>query len=73
MHEVQLLVTLTGGLTAALLLGYITHRLGLSPIVGYLLGGTLLKVTALVAFTVLVGNRAIPYVLDRVAAGAHRA
>jgi CPA2 family monovalent cation:H+ antiporter-2 len=41
-HEVQLIVTLTGGLTAALLLGYLTHRLGLSPIVGYLLGGTLL-------------------------------
>ena len=42
MHEVELIVTLTGGLTAALFLGYLTHRLGLSPIVGYLLGGTLL-------------------------------
>ena len=42
MHDVELIVTLTGGLTAALLLGYLTHRLGLSPIVGYLLGGTLL-------------------------------
>ena len=42
MHEVDLIVTLTGGLTAALFLGYLTHRLGLSPIVGYLLGGTLL-------------------------------
>ena len=42
MHEIALIVTLTGGLTVALVLGYITHRLGLSPIVGYLLGGTLL-------------------------------
>ena len=33
---------MTGGLTAALFLGYLTHRLGLSPIVGYFLGGTLL-------------------------------
>lgn len=32
-------MTLTGGLAAALILGYITHRLGLSPIVGYLLAG----------------------------------
>src|SRR5271165_3723223 len=35
----DLIVTLTGGLTAALGLGYVTHRLGLSPIVGYLLAG----------------------------------
>ncbi|HJT35398.1 MAG TPA: cation:proton antiporter, partial [Pirellulales bacterium] len=33
------IVTLTGGLSAALALGYLTHRLGLSPIVGYLLAG----------------------------------
>src|SRR5262245_54076717 len=39
MHGMDLLLTLTGGLLAALLLGYITHRLGLSPIVGYLLAG----------------------------------
>jgi CPA2 family monovalent cation:H+ antiporter-2 len=39
MHNLDLILTLTGGLTAALVLGYITHRLGLSPIVGYLLGG----------------------------------
>jgi CPA2 family monovalent cation:H+ antiporter-2 len=32
---------LTAGLSGALLLGYITQRLGLSPIVGYLLAGTL--------------------------------
>ena len=40
MHpHLDLIFTLTGGLTAALVLGYITHRLGLSPIVGYLLAG----------------------------------
>ncbi|MEO8679012.1 MAG: cation:proton antiporter [Vicinamibacterales bacterium] len=42
MHNLDLILTLTGGLSAALLLGYLTHRLGMSPIVGYLLGGTLL-------------------------------
>ena len=41
MHNYDLILTLTGGLTAALVLGYITQRLGLSPIVGYLLAGTL--------------------------------
>src|SRR5499426_3589944 len=41
MHDLDLILTLTGGLAAALVLGYITHRLGLSPIVGYLLAGTL--------------------------------
>src|SRR6516162_8812986 len=39
MHHLDLLLTLTGGLAAALVCGYLTHRLGLSPIVGYLLGG----------------------------------
>ena len=40
MHpNLDLILTLTGGLTAALVLGYITHRVGLSPIVGYLLAG----------------------------------
>src|SRR6516165_8837019 len=39
MHNTELILTLTGGLAAALLLGYVTHRLGLSPIVGYLIGG----------------------------------
>lgn len=39
MHNLDLILTLTGGLTAAFILGYITHRLGLSPIVGYLLAG----------------------------------
>jgi monovalent cation:H+ antiporter-2, CPA2 family len=41
MHEYTLILTLTGGLGAALILGYVTHRLGLSPIVGYLLAGIL--------------------------------
>src|SRR5438093_2262429 len=39
MHESELILTLTGSLAAALTLGFITHRLGLSPIVGYLLAG----------------------------------
>ncbi|MDG3002701.1 cation:proton antiporter [Paludisphaera mucosa] len=39
MHDVDLIVTLTGGLAAALVLGYITFKLRLSPIVGYLLAG----------------------------------
>jgi CPA2 family monovalent cation:H+ antiporter-2 len=38
-HEVDLILTLTGALTAALILGYITQQLRLSPIVGYLLAG----------------------------------
>jgi monovalent cation:H+ antiporter-2, CPA2 family len=40
MHEhFDLILTLTGALTAALILGYATYRAGLSPIVGYLLAG----------------------------------
>jgi CPA2 family monovalent cation:H+ antiporter-2 len=39
MHAYDLILTLTGGLGVALVLGYLTHRLGLSPIVGYLLAG----------------------------------
>lgn len=35
----QLILTLTAGLAAALALGYVTQRIGLSPIVGYLLAG----------------------------------
>jgi CPA2 family monovalent cation:H+ antiporter-2 len=41
-HEYDLILTLTGGFAGALILGYLTQRLGLSPIVGYLLAGTLL-------------------------------
>ena len=39
MPHLDLILTLTGGLAAALVFGYLTHRLGLSPIVGYLLAG----------------------------------
>jgi CPA2 family monovalent cation:H+ antiporter-2 len=40
-HELDLIVTLTGGLSAALAFGLFTQKLGLSPIVGYLLAGVL--------------------------------
>ena len=39
MHNLDLIMTVTGGLAAALLLGYIAQRIGLSPMVGYLLAG----------------------------------
>src|SRR5690349_21519259 len=39
MQELDLILTLTGSLAAALVCGYVTLRLGLSPIVGYLLAG----------------------------------
>ena len=39
MHGLDLILTLTGSLTAALVFGYVTHRVGLSPIAGYLLAG----------------------------------
>jgi CPA2 family monovalent cation:H+ antiporter-2 len=39
MHETGLILTLAGGLAAALVCGYVTHRIGLSPIVGYLAAG----------------------------------
>lgn len=39
MHEFHILMTGAGSLAAALILGYITQRLGMSPIVGYLLAG----------------------------------
>lgn len=41
MHGFDLIATIAGGLTAALILGYITQRIGLSPLVGYLLAGVL--------------------------------
>src|SRR5947208_8458267 len=53
MHDVDLILTLTGSLAAALVLGYLTHRLGLSPIVGYLLAG------------VVVGPNSPGFVADR--------
>ena len=39
MHESAIILTLASAFGAALLLGYLTQRLGLSPIVGYLLAG----------------------------------
>ena len=39
MHHLDLILTLTASLSAALVFGYITFRLKLSPIVGYLLAG----------------------------------
>lgn len=41
MHNTDLILTLAGGLAAALVCGYLTHRVGLSPIVGYLFAGIL--------------------------------
>ncbi|APR84957.1 TrkA-N:Sodium/hydrogen exchanger [Minicystis rosea] len=38
-HQLDLILTLTGGLTAALILGLFTQILRLSPIVGYLIAG----------------------------------
>jgi CPA2 family monovalent cation:H+ antiporter-2 len=38
-HNIDLILTLTGGLAAALVFGYLTERIRLSPIVGYLLAG----------------------------------
>src|SRR5687768_14371409 len=42
MHGYDLILTLTGGLAGALFFGYFTQRIGLCPIVGYLLAGALL-------------------------------
>jgi CPA2 family monovalent cation:H+ antiporter-2 len=43
MHDnVNLIPTLAAALTTALAFGYVTHRLSLSPIVGYLLAGVLI-------------------------------
>ena len=39
MHDLGVLVTFAGGLAGALVLGYVAHRLRLSPIVGYLIAG----------------------------------
>ncbi|HSA24740.1 MAG TPA: cation:proton antiporter, partial [Myxococcota bacterium] len=41
MHDLGILLTFTGGLAGALALGFLAHRLKLSPIVGYLLAGVL--------------------------------
>lgn len=39
MHNLDLILTVTGGLAAALLMGFIANRVGLSPMVGYLVAG----------------------------------
>ena len=57
MHDYVLLLTLTAGLVAALIGGYITQQLRLSPIVGYLVAG------------VLVGPSTPGFVADRALAG----
>jgi CPA2 family monovalent cation:H+ antiporter-2 len=53
MHNIELILTLAAGFSAALVLGYLTHRLGWSPIVGYLLAG------------ILVGPQTPGFVADR--------
>jgi len=42
-HNIDLILTLTGGFAAALFFGFITHRIGLSPIVGYLIAGIMVS------------------------------
>ena len=42
MHNIDLILMLAAGFAGALIFGYITHRLRLSPIVGYLLAGVLI-------------------------------
>jgi CPA2 family monovalent cation:H+ antiporter-2 len=39
MQDLSLILTLAGGLGSALVFGYLTHRAGLSPVVGYLIAG----------------------------------
>jgi len=39
MHDLTIITTLAGGLAVALLLGWMTQRLGLSTLVGYMLAG----------------------------------
>ena len=56
MHDFGILMTFAGGLAAALMLGFVAHRLKLSPIIGYLLAG------------VLVGPFTPGFVADRVVA-----
>jgi len=42
MQDLSLILTLAAGLASALVFGYLTHRVGLSPIVGYLLAGVVI-------------------------------
>lgn len=45
MQEYGLIITLAMGFSIALVLGYFTHKLGLSPILGYLLAGIIIAPT----------------------------
>jgi len=42
MQDLSLILTLAAGLASALVFGYLTHRAGLSPLVGYLLAGVVI-------------------------------
>ena len=42
-HNLDLILTLTSGLTVALILGYIAQKIKLSPLVGYLIAGILVS------------------------------
>ncbi len=53
MHDLNLITTITGGFLAALVFGYLAHRIGLSSIVGFLLAG------------IAVGPRTPGFVADR--------
>ncbi len=53
MQNIDLILTLAAGFSASLVFGYLAHRLGWSPIVGYLLAG------------VLVGPQTPGFVADR--------
>lgn len=68
-HNLDLILTLTGGLSAALALGLATNMLRLSPIVGYLLAGVLVAAEAEVALAMaerlLLGLGASAEQLDR--------
>ncbi|HEY3225715.1 MAG TPA: cation:proton antiporter [Planctomycetota bacterium] len=57
MHDLGLIPTLAIAFSVALILGYLTHRMGLSPILGYLLAG------------VVVGPHTPGYVADAAIAG----
>src|SRR3954452_16799787 len=41
MHDLSVIMTFTGGLAGALVLGFVAQRLRIAPIVGYLLAGIL--------------------------------
>lgn len=42
MHDISLITTIAFGLTAALFCGLLAKRIGVSPIVGYLVGGMII-------------------------------